>query len=202
VLASLEDADLRERVQAASMARGAAGGDTDTRDVLLEIVRLRAERARLLGYEHHAAYVAADTTAGSAEAVAEMLGRLAPAAVANARREAEALATADGAPAGGVRAADRSFLSETVRKERLHRAAPLPGARPRRARRRLQGRHPALRALVHRADRPRGLPPRRARVRGVRHAGAGGAGHRHGPVPRRLVHARVEARRRVDEQPG
>ncbi|HEV6954462.1 MAG TPA: M3 family metallopeptidase [Promicromonospora sp.] len=119
VLASLEDADLRERVQAASMARGAAGGDTDTRDVLLEIVRLRAERARLLGYEHHAAYVAADTTAGSAEAVAEMLGRLAPAAVANARREAEALATVDGAPAGGVRAADWSFLSEKVRKERF-----------------------------------------------------------------------------------
>lgn len=119
VLASLEDADLRERVQAASMARGATGGDTDTREVLLEIVRLRAERARLLGYEHHAAYVAADTTAGSAEAVAEMLGRLAPAAVANARREAEALAAVDGAPSGGVRAADWSFLSEKVRKERF-----------------------------------------------------------------------------------
>ncbi|MCP2266731.1 M3 family metallopeptidase [Promicromonospora thailandica] len=119
VLASLESPALRERVQQASASRGATGGDTDTREVLLEIVRLRARRARLLGYEHHAAYVAADATAGSADAVGEMLARLAPAAVANARREAEALAAASGAPDGGVRAADWSYLNEKVRKERF-----------------------------------------------------------------------------------
>jgi peptidyl-dipeptidase Dcp len=117
VLASLADSGLRARVQEASMARGATGGDTDTREVLLELARLRAERARLLGYEHHAAYVAADATAGTTAAVDEMLGRLAPAAVANARREANELAKVSAT--GGVTAADWSYLSEAVRKERF-----------------------------------------------------------------------------------
>lgn len=125
VLASLENPATRERVQSASMARGATGGENDTREVLLELARLRAEHAQLLGYEHHAAYIAADATAGTTAAVNEMLGRLAPAAVANARREAGELAKVSGAPKGsggadGVAAADWSYLNEAVRKERFN----------------------------------------------------------------------------------
>ena len=118
VLASLADAGLRARVQEASAERGATGGETDTREVLLELARLRAERAQLLGYEHHAAYIAADATAGTTAAVNEMLARLAPAAVANARREATELAKVNGTP--GVAAADWSYLNEAVRKERFN----------------------------------------------------------------------------------
>ncbi|MFI9486368.1 M3 family metallopeptidase [Promicromonospora sp. NPDC052451] len=118
VLASLEVAATRERVQSASMARGATGGENDTREVLLELALLRARRAQLLGYEHHAAYIAADATAGTTAAVNEMLGRLAPAAVANARREAAELAKVGGS-ADGVAAADWSYLNEAVRKERF-----------------------------------------------------------------------------------
>jgi peptidyl-dipeptidase Dcp len=120
VIASLTDRDLRERVQRASENRGAGGGEHDTRAVLLEIVRLRAERARLLGYPHHAAYVAQDATAGTAEAVADLLGRLAPPAVANARAEAadlEAALRADH-PEATLRASDWAFYAERVRKER------------------------------------------------------------------------------------
>jgi peptidyl-dipeptidase Dcp len=120
VLASLEDADLRSRIQEASRTRGATGGANDTREVLLELARLRAEHAQLLGYEHHAAYIAADATAGTTTAVNEMLARLAPAAVANAKREADELATVRGATSGGVAAADWSFLNEAVRKERFN----------------------------------------------------------------------------------
>jgi peptidyl-dipeptidase Dcp len=123
VLASLADPATRERVQLASTGRGATGGETDTREVLLELARLRAERAQLLGYEHHAAYVAADATAGTTAAVNEMLARLAPAAVANARREASELArvsAASEAEADTVAAADWSYLSEAVRKERFN----------------------------------------------------------------------------------
>lgn len=118
VLASLADAGLRARVQEASTARGATGGETDTREVLLELARLRAEHAQLLGYEHHAAYIAADATAGTTAAVNEMLARLAPAAVANARREATELAKVSGT--AGVAAADWSYLNEAVRKERFN----------------------------------------------------------------------------------
>lgn len=118
VLATLEDPATRRRVQQASATRGATGGDTDTREVLLELARLRAERAQLLGYEHHAAYVAADATAGTTAAVNEMLARLAPAAVANARREASELAKVSGT--GTVAAADWSYLNEAVRKEQFN----------------------------------------------------------------------------------
>ncbi|MFD6142941.1 M3 family metallopeptidase [Promicromonospora sp. NPDC060271] len=118
VLASLADSGLRARVQEASTKRGATGGETDTREVLLELARLRAERAQLLGYEHHAAYIAADTTAGTTAAVNEMLARLAPAAVANARREAAELAKVSGT--AEVAAADWSYLNEAVRKERFN----------------------------------------------------------------------------------
>ncbi len=120
VLASLARRDVRERVQQASESRGATGDDHDTREIVLETVRLRAERARLLGYEHHAAYVAEDATAKTTEAVNAMLGRLAPAAVANARREAadlEAALRAD-EPDATLRASDWSFYAERVRKDR------------------------------------------------------------------------------------
>jgi peptidyl-dipeptidase Dcp len=128
VLASLENPATRERVQQASAQRGATGGETDTREVLLELARLRAERAQLLGYEHHAAYIAADATAGTTAAVNEMLGRLAPAAVANAKREASELAKVSDAArrpgpvegSGSVAAADWSYLSEAVRKQRFN----------------------------------------------------------------------------------
>jgi len=120
VLAALARRDVRERVQQASESRGATGDDHDTREIVLETVRLRAERARLLGYEHHAAYVAEDATAKTTEAVNAMLSRLAPAAVANARREAadlEAALQAD-EPGATPRASDWSFYAERVRKDR------------------------------------------------------------------------------------
>jgi peptidyl-dipeptidase Dcp len=109
VLADLQDPGLRGRVMAASRSRGAHGGEHDTRAILLELVRLRARRARLLGFPHHAALVAADETAGSSEAVSALLDRLVPAAVRNARREQEELGDA-------VTAADWAFLAEERRR--------------------------------------------------------------------------------------
>jgi peptidyl-dipeptidase Dcp len=79
------------------------------------LATLRAERAALLGYDSHAAYTVADTTAGSTGAVTALLERLVPPAVANARREAAALAEIAGDP---VEAWDWAYWSEKVRKER------------------------------------------------------------------------------------
>lgn len=87
----LRDRAVRERVQRASVARGARGNEYDTTALVTEMVALRSERARLLGYATHADYVMADRTAGSIEAVNAMLAGIAPLAVANARREGEAL---------------------------------------------------------------------------------------------------------------
>ncbi|NLE71924.1 MAG: M3 family metallopeptidase [Actinomycetales bacterium] len=119
-LASLRRRDVRRRVHEASVTRGLRGGPHDTRATLLELARLRARRARLLGYDHHAAYVAEDGTAKTTEAVNAMLGRLAPAAVANARREAEALERALQAdePGAHLEPWDWSLYAERVRQER------------------------------------------------------------------------------------
>jgi peptidyl-dipeptidase Dcp len=87
VLGALGDRGLRERIHRASVGRG-LGGEHDTRAIVAELARCRARRAALLGFEHHAAYVAADGCAGTSDAVWQLLVGLAPAAVANARAEA------------------------------------------------------------------------------------------------------------------
>ena len=90
VLADLTHRGLRERVHRASAERG-LGGEHDTRATLLRMVRLRDERARLLGHEHHAAYAIEDGCAGTTAAVNDILGRLGPAAFGLARARGEQL---------------------------------------------------------------------------------------------------------------
>ncbi|GAB2516529.1 M3 family metallopeptidase [Lysobacter humi (ex Lee et al. 2017)] len=87
-LANLENRALRERIYKASIARGARGNEFDNRAIVSRVTKLRAERAKLLGYPTHAHYVLEDETALNPDAVNAMLRKLAPAAVANARREA------------------------------------------------------------------------------------------------------------------
>ncbi|MEV8515816.1 M3 family metallopeptidase [Dactylosporangium sp. NPDC051484] len=121
-LASLRDRALRERLHTASVSRGSRGGELDTTAIVLRIVRLRAERARLLGFEHHAAYNISDNTARSVPAVEEMLAKLVPAAMANATAEAEdlqaAIDEAHGDAAFPLRPWDWAYYTERIRRER------------------------------------------------------------------------------------
>lgn len=125
-LASLTDRGLRERIMTASRARGCRGGEHDTRELVAEITNLRAQRARLLGFATHAAAITADETAGTPEAVAAMLGRLAPAAARNTAAElAELQALADaeqdaaGLPRFTLASWDWAFYEERVRSARF-----------------------------------------------------------------------------------
>ncbi|WP_238006022.1 M3 family metallopeptidase [Dactylosporangium sp. AC04546] len=119
-LASLTDRALRERLHTASVTRGGRGDEHDTTGLVRRIVRLRAERARLLGFEHHAEYNIADNTARTVQAVEEMLAKLAPAAVANALAEAEDLQAAIAAAGETftLEPWDWAFYTERVRRER------------------------------------------------------------------------------------
>ncbi|MFC4555696.1 M3 family metallopeptidase [Georgenia faecalis] len=118
LLAQATDRGLRERLFTASLTRGTGvDAESDTRATLLEIARLRAERAQLLGYPHHAAYVAEGATAATTEAVNAMLSQLAPPAARNARAEADELAAAQ--PEAPLAAWDWSILAEKVRQERF-----------------------------------------------------------------------------------
>ncbi|MEJ1920916.1 M3 family metallopeptidase [Microbacterium sp. KHB019] len=117
-LASLTNRESRRRIMEASRSRATRGNSNDNRTVLTEIVSLRAERAALLGYSSHAAYVTADETAGTPEAVADLLHRLAPAAASNARAEQAALqAIIDDTEAEpfALEAHDWAFYTEKVR---------------------------------------------------------------------------------------
>ncbi|WP_375408104.1 M3 family metallopeptidase [uncultured Methylobacterium sp.] len=65
--------DLRERAYEAWIRRGENGGDHDNRTVIAEIVALRAERARLLGFESFAHFKLADTMAATPDAAMDLL---------------------------------------------------------------------------------------------------------------------------------
>ncbi|WP_371783403.1 M3 family metallopeptidase [Streptosporangium subroseum] len=109
-LAELTDRETRRKLYELSVGRAPENFGPAAR-----MAALRADRAALLGYPNHAAYSVADQTAKTTDAVEEMLGKLVGPAVANARREAEAL----GEQAGfSIEPWDWSFYAEKVRKAR------------------------------------------------------------------------------------
>jgi peptidyl-dipeptidase Dcp len=113
-LGTLTNRETRARLTEAQRARGRRGGAHDTQEILLEMVRVRAERAALLGFASHAAAATADNTAGSPQAVRALLERLAPVAARNARSEQAVLDESAGFP---VEAHDWWFYTERVRAE-------------------------------------------------------------------------------------
>lgn len=119
---SLTNRALRERLHKASVARGSRGNEFDNTGIVAQVTKLRAERAKMMGYPNYAAYVLEDETAKSPEAVNAMLGKLAPAAVANAQREAadlqamiDAEQKAKGQPTFKLEPWDWAFYTEKVR---------------------------------------------------------------------------------------
>ncbi|PKM08662.1 MAG: dipeptidyl carboxypeptidase II [Gammaproteobacteria bacterium HGW-Gammaproteobacteria-4] len=119
-LASLENRALRERIQTTSVGRGSHGGEFDNRANIARVAKLRAERAQLMGYANHAAYSLEDQTARTTDAVNKMLGDVAPAAVANARKEADDMQKLIDAEKGGFKLAawDWAYYAEKVRSAR------------------------------------------------------------------------------------
>ncbi len=119
-LASLTHRGTRERLFKASIGRGSSGGEFDNRDNAVRTAKLRAERARLLGYPTHAAYQLEDQTAKTTDAVNKLLGELAPAAAANARREAADLQAIIDGEGGDFQLAgwDWDFYAGKLRQQR------------------------------------------------------------------------------------
>ena len=127
VLTQLQNRALRERVYKASIGRGSQGGEFDNTSEVSQVLKLRAERAKLMGYANHAAFVLEDETARSPEAVNAMMMKLAPAAVANAKREAvdmqsaiDAEQKAKGQPSFKLEPWDWAFYAEKVRQTRYN----------------------------------------------------------------------------------
>ncbi|TDK42239.1 M3 family metallopeptidase [Antarcticimicrobium luteum] len=83
--------DLRETAWRAWAARGAGGGETDNREVAAEILKLREERAWLLGYDNFAAYKLETEMAKTPEAVRDLLMQVWQPAKAQAEADARIL---------------------------------------------------------------------------------------------------------------
>ena len=118
----LENRELRERIHKASVARGSRGNQWDNTAIVSKVLKLRAEKAGMLGYPTYAAYVLADETAQTPQAVNDMLQKLAPPAVANAKREGAKLQAmidkeqaAKGEPSFKLEPWDWAYYSEKVR---------------------------------------------------------------------------------------
>ena len=112
--------DLRERVWRTFVTRGDHGDARDTKGIIGEVLRLRAERARLLGYPTHAHWRVEDSMAGTPERAMALMEAVWPAAVARVReevRDMQAVADAEGAGIT-IEPWDYRYYAEKVRKAR------------------------------------------------------------------------------------
>ncbi len=113
--------DLRETVYRAWTRRGENGGKTDNAAIIREILELREERAKLLGFETFAHYKLDDTMAKTPRAVRDLLDRIWAPALARAAEERaniQAMIDAEGANFQ-LAGHDWRYYAERVRKE-LH----------------------------------------------------------------------------------
>ncbi|TJZ59815.1 M3 family metallopeptidase [Sphingobacterium olei] len=84
-----DNRDLRKQIWEAYQLRGNNGNTNDNKKALVEIANLRLEKAKLLGYPSHAAYVLEESMASDPKSVYELLNKLWAPALAKAKIEAE-----------------------------------------------------------------------------------------------------------------
>lgn len=123
VLGSLSDREQRAAVLKASETRAEKGDANDTRQTVQRLAQLRAQKARLLGFETYADYNLGDQMAKTPAAALKLLTDTVPAATAKARAEAGEIqkvidAQSAASKTGGfkVAASDWDFYAEQVRK--------------------------------------------------------------------------------------
>ena len=113
--------DLREKAFAAWAARGEHEGAADNRGIMNEIVRLRAERAKLMGYESFARFRLADAMAKTPEAARALLQSVWAPALARAVEDEAALQELAAEEGGnfGIEPWDWRYYAEKLRKRRF-----------------------------------------------------------------------------------
>ena len=117
VLDSLTNRALRKKIMQDSLLKGNRANENDNKPVILKVVKLRAERAKLFGKNTHAEHVIAVQTAEHPDNVHAMLRKIAPAAVRNAKAEAQDLKKSAGAE---IESWDWGFYTEQVRLEKYN----------------------------------------------------------------------------------
>ncbi|WP_342360305.1 M3 family metallopeptidase [Terrarubrum flagellatum] len=113
--------DLREQAFRAWTSRGQNGGETDNRAIVAEMLALRAERAKLLGFPTFAHFKLDNTMAKIPDAVRDLLEQVWRPGVARARAEEKDLATLASSEGQNIAIEpwDWRYYSEKLRKQ-LH----------------------------------------------------------------------------------
>lgn len=121
-LISLSSKESRDKLFHASWTRAEKNDANDTRSAILEIVKKRAEKAKLLGYPNYAAWSLNDQMAKTPEEVNHLLEQLIPAAVEIAKTEATEIQNLIHTEANSfeLSAADWDFYAEKIRKEKYN----------------------------------------------------------------------------------
>ena len=115
-----EERDLREKVWRTYYSRGDNGDENDNNAIITEILQLRNERVKLLGYDNYAQWRLENRMAKTPEGALELMEAVWPAALGRVRQEVadmQAIADAEGA---GIKIApwDYRYYAEMVRKDR------------------------------------------------------------------------------------
>jgi peptidyl-dipeptidase Dcp len=113
-----ERRDLREKVWRTYYSRGDNGNAHDNKKIITEILALRAQRAKLLGYPTHAHWRVADSMAKTPEAAMNLMMQVWPAAVAREHEEVADMQAIAGREHAGIKIAgwDYRYYAEKVRK--------------------------------------------------------------------------------------
>ncbi len=117
-----DNRDLRRELFMAYINKGNHGDSTDNKAIVSEIVRLRIERAHLLGYESHADFILEKNMAKEPKKVYELLDKLCQVVLPAATREAEALQNKIKNEGGDFRLEpwDWWYYSEKIKKEKYN----------------------------------------------------------------------------------
>lgn len=86
-----DNRELREKIWRAYAARGNNGDSLDNNEIIKKIVKLRNERAKMLGYKSHAHYILDENMAKNPQNVYDFLNKLWKPALENAKKEAKLL---------------------------------------------------------------------------------------------------------------
>ena len=125
-MATTEDRELREKMFKAYASRGNNGNDNDNKDLILKMMALRIEKAKILGYENPAQMILDDKMAGNPETVDQFLASIMAPAVKKSKEEIKDMQTvmdkdikAGLVPAGSkIQPWDWAYYAEKVRMEK------------------------------------------------------------------------------------
>lgn len=121
-LQSLSNRTMRQKLFEASWSRAEKGDSNDTRNTIIRIAKIRAEKAKLLGFPNYATWKLQDQMAKTPAAVEAFFSSLVPATTAKARGEAADIQTLIDKQKGGFKLQpwDWNYYAEQVRKAKYN----------------------------------------------------------------------------------